>query len=181
MKTAYHYDPKSFLLLGESNVYLVSGYDQYILPQFSSWSDLPIFNSELEQLRFNAKTGQWKVEAKFVAVVAYSKLTKQQKEFDDASLVTDDYTLSKPTTQYDEWINDNWMTNESDKYIAEFSQVDATREALYRAQTDPLENKAARLLRNGAMPEELAVYYDRINELEIKIKAENPWPVNPEA
>ncbi|EEX94350.1 hypothetical protein VIA_001508 [Vibrio orientalis CIP 102891 = ATCC 33934] len=94
--------------------------------------------------------------------------------------IKDGFTLDEPTSEYDERINGTWVTDLSKKYIAEYAQVDATRESLYRSQTDPLENEARRLERSGATVQKLQVCYDRIDELVAKIKADNPWPVNPE-
>lgn len=86
---------------------------------------------------------------------------------------------ARPTPLHD-YVDGNWVMDSSDKYIAEYAKVDAQREALYRKQTDPLENKAARLKRNGASVEVLKIYYDRIDELVAKIKSDNPWPTPPE-
>jgi hypothetical protein len=78
-----------------------------------------------------------------------------------------------------EYVDGIWVMDSSDKYIAEYAKVDTQREALYRKETDPLENEARRLERSGANAEQLNVYYERINELVDKIKTENPWPTPP--
>lgn len=122
----------------------------------------------------------WQVKTRFEKVIAYHKQTQQPKQFDDKSLVADEYTLIKPSTKYDDWIDSAWVTDISKKYIADYAQVDAIRESLYRTQTDPLENKTRRLERSGTTAQELQVYYDRVDELVAKIKADNPWPVKPE-
>ncbi|CAM0031002.1 tail fiber assembly [Vibrio phage K121] len=48
---------------------------------------------------------------KYKKVTAYNKQSKSQKEFDDESLITDEYTLKTPTTQFDEWNNGDWIAN----------------------------------------------------------------------
>lgn len=178
MKIAYHYDYQTLIYQGESQIHRVTGYDDYILPQLSTWVTKPIFDEETEQAKFDATNQKWLVELKTVEVTAYNKQTRESKVFDDTSLVTDDYSLEKPTTQWDEWIDDEWITNESNKYIHDYAQVDATRSALYTQLTDQLESELARKQRQGKA-DEVQVLSDRINELEAKIKAENPYPEAP--
>lgn len=182
MKRAYHYDYKTLIYQGESQIYKLTGYDEYILPQFSTWLEKPTFDDETEQAKFDVKSQKWLVELKPVQVTAYHKQTHESKVFDDASLVTDEYTLEKPLTQWDEWINDAWVTNESNKYIAEYNQVDDARRSAYFQMVTPLidEAKIKRDLINT--PESIA----EAGELEqqalaarLKIQSENPWPTPP--
>ena len=178
MRIAYHYDHKTLIYQGESQVHKVAGYDEYILPQLSTWVTKPTFDEDTEQAKFDATNQKWLVESKNVEVKAYHKKTRESKVFDDTSLVTDDYSLEKPTTQWDEWIDESWVTNLSNKYIHDYAQVDATRSALYTQLTDQLESELARKQRQGKA-DEVQVLSDRINELEAKIKAENPYPEAP--
>ncbi|MBF4354464.1 phage tail protein, partial [Vibrio anguillarum] len=55
----------------------------------------------------------------------------QQKEFDDKTLVTDDYTLDVPKSRFDEWINNEWVTNLQNQYQAQVQQVTDKRAYLY--------------------------------------------------
>ena len=179
MKIAYHYDPETLLYIGTSEVHKVAGYDDYMLPQLATWSEVPDFDQQTQQLKFQPREQDWKAEIKPISVEAYLKSDPtQSKVFDDKSLVTDEYTLKKPRTQFDEWIDDEWITNESDKYIAEYAQVNAARAALYKELVDPLENEYSRKKRQGH-EEEAQMLSERIDELEAKIRAENPYPVNP--
>ncbi|MCY9805332.1 hypothetical protein OTK51_18065 [Vibrio scophthalmi] len=109
-------------------------------------------------------------------VMAYHKKTQEEKEFDYAHQVTEEFTQSKPSTLWDEWTNDCWVTNTQQKYIDEYAEVDAVRESLYRQMIDPLEGEAARKARQGKT-EDAQMFYDRIDEIEAKIKAENPFPI----
>ncbi|CAK2903221.1 Tail fiber assembly protein [Vibrio crassostreae] len=178
MKIAYHYDYKTLIYQGESQIHKVAGYDEYILPQFSTWVAKPDFDEVTEQGQFDIKNQKWLVELKPVQVTAYHKKTQELKVFADASLVSGEYTLKKPSTQWDEWINNAWITNKSDKYIHDYAQVDATRSALYTKLTDPLESELARKQRQGETGE-VQVLSARINALEAKVKAENPYPTPP--
>lgn len=96
----------------------------------------------------------------------------------DVGEVKQGFTLSEPETEWDEWIGDKWVLNPQNKYIAEYNRVDATREVLYQQMISPLEGEGARKVRQGKT-EEAQIIFDRIDELEIKIKAENPWPALP--
>lgn len=149
--------------------------------QFYSLRDMngnvPVFSDE------NCK---WVVKQRQVSTIAYNKQTQKQQLFDDESLVTDDYTLLKPVTQFDEWINNAWVTNKQTQYEAQVKQVDATRRSLY-LNVDALRNEAAmiRMLSTDetkAADEAKAADYERqAKDLYLKIRNENPWPTAPTA
>lgn len=62
----------------------------------------------------------------YVKVIAYLKSDcTTQKEFDDKTLVTDDYTLDVPNTRFDEWINDEWVKNLDLAFTEEMSELNA--------------------------------------------------------
>ncbi|WP_185839437.1 hypothetical protein, partial [Vibrio cholerae] len=118
MKIAYLYDPQTFFYSGFIQVHKLDGYDHYILPQLATWIAPQQFDEKTHQARFNLKASSWVVEPKLIKVTAYLKSDcTKQKEFDDVTLVTDDYTLKKPPTQFDEWIDGEWVTDISAKYI----------------------------------------------------------------
>ncbi|MGD8170083.1 hypothetical protein ACQEXU_00365 [Vibrio sp. TRT 21S02] len=179
MKIAYHYDYKTLIYQGKSQIHRVAGYDDYILPQFSTWVAKPDFDEETEQAKFDIKNQEWLVELKPVEVKAYHKKTHEPKVFDDASLVSDEYTQEKPLTHWDEWINDAWVTNESNKYIAEYDQVDSTRRAAYREVSDPLYMEAWRKESKG-LTDEAAAFRQQADAAVELIQAEHPWPTPPE-
>ncbi|HGF7533675.1 TPA: phage tail protein [Vibrio cholerae] len=125
--------------------------------------------------------GELVIKASYVKITAYLKSDcTKQKEFDDVTLVTADYTLKEPATRFDEWIDDAWVTNISNQYIAEFDQVDNLRRHLYFTMVDPLVSEAniKRLQEKEAEAIELERQAIAARE---KIQLENPWPVNPEA
>lgn len=92
--------------------------------------------------------------------------------------IKEGFTPDKPLTDFDERIEGVWVTNLSNKHIHDYAQVDATRSALYAQLTDSLENELARKQRQGKT-DEVQVLSERIDELEAKIKAENPYPEMP--
>ncbi|ODS09763.1 hypothetical protein [Vibrio scophthalmi] len=179
MKKAYHYDFETLLFIAESQVFLSNGYVDYILPQFASWTILPQFDAITEQCRYREKTDDWVVESKYVAITAYHKEKKQTKCFEDISLISNEYTSLMPQTDFDKWVVDQWVTNKQDKYISDYTEVDAIRESMYRQMIDPLEGEAARKVRQGKT-QEAQELWDRIDEIEAKIKADNPFPLPPQ-
>lgn len=106
-----------------------------------------------------------------------SDCTKSEVVF-ELGPIKESFTHDKPLTEFDERIKGAWVTNLSNKYIHDYAQVDATRSALYTYLTDPLESELARKQRQGET-DEVQVLSDRINKLEAKVKAENPYPKPP--
>ncbi|MCC4783125.1 hypothetical protein LMH77_09445 [Vibrio lentus] len=178
MKIAYHYDYKTFIYQGECQIHKVAGYDEYILPQFSTWVAKPAFDEEAEQAKYDVKNQKWLVELKLVEVMTYHKLNHESKVFADASLVSDEYTLKKPSTQWDEWIDDAWVTNKSDKYIAEYDQVDNVRRSQYAQVCDPLFSEANIKRLQGFEGDARAIEAQALAARD-KIQTENPWPTPP--
>ena len=172
MKTAYHYDFNTMIYVGKSDIHKVNGYEDYILPQFSTWIAKPAFDETTEQAKFDVKNQKWLVKLNLVEVTAYHKQKHDSKVFDDASLVTGEYTLEKPSTQWDEWIVDAWVTNQSNKYIAEYDQVDSARRAAYREVSDPLYMEAWRKESKGLV-DEAAAFRQQADAVVELIQTEN--------
>lgn len=102
-----------------------------------------------------------------------------RKEIDEQELIPEGWTDKERKTAFDRWIDGEWVTDISAKYIAEFDQVDNLRRSLYFAMVDPLVSEAniKRLQRKEAEAIELERQAIAARE---KIQLENPWPVNPE-
>lgn len=178
MKTAYFYDCDIFEYIGPRPVHKIDGYEDYLLPQLATFIEVPEFDSETEQAKFDEQSQAWTVEPKFVEVTAYHKQTHKTKDFDDASLITGDYTKDEPVTQWDEWINNAWVTNQSNKYVSEYNQTDEIRRQLYSRMCDPLiaEAQIKRLSGNKA---EADISEAQALAARAKIQAEHPWPTPP--
>ena len=93
--------------------------------------------------------------------------------------IKDGFTPDKPQTEFDERINGAWVTNESNKYIAEYNQIDDKRRALYSQMCDPLKMEAMDLMDEGKEAEALQLKQQALAAKQ-KIKTENPWPTPPE-
>ncbi len=93
--------------------------------------------------------------------------------------IKDGFTVEQPLTQFDEWTNEAWVTNQSNKYIAEYDQVDSTRRAAYREVSDPLYMEAWRKESKGLVDEAAAFRQQADAAVEL-IHAEHSWPTPPE-
>ncbi|EMA2479562.1 hypothetical protein U2G54_000974 [Vibrio fluvialis] len=125
----------------------------------------------------------WQVKTRFEKVSAYNKADRVTKVFDDQSLVTDDFTLKAPTTQFDNWDNvtNDWQTDLQAQYEAEVQQVTNTRESLYVQIVDRLNNEAKMIRRVEGDEAKAAEYEAQADAAYLKIRADNPWPMAPEA
>lgn len=164
--------------------------ERLVIPPYQTPNDLP--RESLDVYEFwayldknnkpvrNYQLGAWVKQKCHVKVIAYLKndATKQQ-EFDDVSLISDDYTKEKPLTQWDEWNGTAWVTNQSNKYIAEYDQVDSARRAAYRNVSDPLYMEALRKEARG-LTDDAADFRNQADAAVELIKAEFPWPTQVE-
>ncbi|HGV9304617.1 TPA: hypothetical protein ACNOH7_000481 [Vibrio fluvialis] len=124
----------------------------------------------------------WQVKTRFKKVTAYSKETKEPKQFDDKTLVTHEYTLIQPPQQYVTWIEElgDWEFDTQAKYEAEVQQVNHARESLYVQMVDRLNNEAKMIRRVEGDEAKAAEYEAQADAAYLKIRADNPWPTPPE-
>ncbi|EOX3345189.1 phage tail protein [Vibrio cholerae] len=102
------------------------------------------------------------------------------KEIDEQELIPEGWTDKERKTAFDRWIDGEWVTDISAKYIAEFDQVDNLRRGLYFAMVDPLVSEANIKRLQGKEAEAIELERQAIAARE-KIQLDHPWPVNPEA
>ncbi|MEZ8603638.1 hypothetical protein [Vibrio splendidus] len=178
MKTAYFYDCDTFTYIGLRPVHKIDGYDDYLLPQLATFIEVPEFDSETEKAKFDEQSRKWTVAHKFVEVTAYHKQTHETKDFNDSSLITDDYTKDEPATPWDEWINNAWVTNQSNKYIVDYDRLDNVRRGLYAQICDPLIAEANIKRLQGFDVEAQAIEAQAL-AARAKIQTEHPWPTPP--
>lgn len=79
--------------------------------------------------------GSWVRKEKFVQVFAYHKQTQVQKEFDDKSLVTDEYTTKEPPTLYHDFVDSDWIANKEKAVNAKRAEINRWRTALEAEET----------------------------------------------
>ncbi|EKO3451804.1 phage tail protein [Vibrio fluvialis] len=123
----------------------------------------------------------WQVKTRFEKVSAYNKADRVTKVFDDHSLVTDDFTLKAPNTQFDVWDEElyDWQTDFQAQYEAEVQLVTNIRESLYTQIVDRLNNEANMIRRVEGNEEKAAEYEAQADAAYIKIRTDNPWPTKP--
>ncbi|MAD77563.1 MAG: hypothetical protein CML20_22815 [Rheinheimera sp.] len=96
--------------------------------------------------------------------------------------IKDGFTPDKPLTVFDERIDGQWVTNESNKYIAEYNQVDDARRAAYFQVVTPLIDEA-KIKRDLIKTPEAIAEADELEQqakaARQKIQTENPWPTPP--
>ncbi|MGF1764921.1 hypothetical protein [Aliivibrio kagoshimensis] len=93
--------------------------------------------------------------------------------------VKDGFILDKPTTQFDQWINNTWVTNLQNQYESEYNRVDDARRALYTTMVDPLFAEANVKALMGAATSEIDELNTQALAARQKIQTDNPWPVAP--
>jgi hypothetical protein len=95
--------------------------------------------------------------------------------------IKEGFTPDKPLTEFDERIDGVWVTNESDKYIAEYNQVDDARRAAYLQVVTPLIDEA-KIKRDLIKTAKAVTEADELERqalaARLKIQSENPWPVS---
>ncbi|EGR1038520.1 phage tail protein [Vibrio cholerae] len=102
------------------------------------------------------------------------------KEIDEQDLIPEGWTDKERKTAFDRWMDGEWVTDISAKYIAEFDQVDNLRRHLYFTMVDPLVSEASIKRLQGKEAEAIELERQAIAARE-KIQRDHPWPVNPEA
>ncbi|EKF9627944.1 phage tail protein [Vibrio cholerae] len=102
------------------------------------------------------------------------------KEIDEQELIPEGWTDKERKTAFDRWMDGEWVTDISAKYIGEFNQVDNLRRSLYFAMVDPLVSEANIKRLQGKEAEAIELERQAIAARE-KIQLDHPWPVNPEA
>ncbi|MFA0054949.1 hypothetical protein [Vibrio echinoideorum] len=107
-----------------------------------------------------------------------SDCTNSESVF-ELGLVKAGFTIEQPSTQFDEWINGVWVTNQSNKYIAEYNHADDVRRGLYSQICDPLKSEAIDKADDGYNDEANALKR-QAREAKKKIQAEHPWPTPPQ-
>ena len=100
MKTAYLYDSVSFFYAGEREVSLISGYDDYIKPRFSTWEPLPSYDDANQRCKFI--NGAWTVE-QIPEITVYHSITGDELVILEGQEIPDGYqeTQPEPMTQED--------------------------------------------------------------------------------
>ena len=93
--------------------------------------------------------------------------------------IKDEFTDKEPSTQFDEWINNEWTTNESNQYIYKFNQVDNTRRELYTRLVAPFmeEARMKRLINTTESILDANEIETQALNARLEIQRKHPWPM----
>ncbi|ELI5739147.1 hypothetical protein RRK58_003162 [Vibrio fluvialis] len=107
----------------------------------------------------------------------------ESKTVKDLGEIEEGWILTKPPHQYVTWSEElsDWEVDNQAKYEAEVQQVTNTRESLYVQLVDRLNNEAKMIRRVEGDETKAAEYEAQADAAYLKIRADNPWPVAPEA
>lgn len=122
--------------------------DKYLIPAFATTQDVieekngfdRVFKNadgSVPKYSASAPNATWQYEKQFVKCTAYNKKSQGQKEFDDETLVTEDYTLLVPESKYHTFENDAWTLTDENAEL----QITDTR-TLY---VNSIDSEAARI------------------------------------
>ena len=134
-KFAHHYNPITLLYTHSTSLSVTAGYKAPLVPQCSLPTPPPSYDPSTQYLKANVKDGEWQVLAKFKEVTAYHKQTQIPKEFDDKTLVTEEYTLKESPTPYHDFVGSDWVANKEKAANAKRSEINNWRTALEGDET----------------------------------------------
>ncbi|MGF1805853.1 hypothetical protein L4C31_11450 [Aliivibrio sifiae] len=97
------------------------------------------------------------------------------EEVEVIGVIKEGFTLNKPLTPYDEWIDNQWITNQSNKHIADFNQIDEMRRGLYSRACDPLIAEANIKRLQGDEQAALDMEAQAL-AARLEIQHQYPWP-----
>lgn len=134
-KFAHHYNPITLLYTHSTALSVPAGYKTPLVPQCSLLTPLPSYDPSAQYLKANVKDGEWQVLAKLKEVTAYHKQTQVHKEFDDKSLVAEEFTLKEPPTPYHDFVDNDWLANNEKATNAKRAEINNWRTALEGDET----------------------------------------------
>jgi hypothetical protein len=89
--------------------------------------------------------------------------------------IKEGFTYDEPSTPYDEWIDNQWVTNQSNQHIADFNDVDEIRRGLYSRACDPLIAEANIKRLQGDEQAALEMEAQAL-AARVVIQNDHPWP-----
>lgn len=156
----------------ETTEFIVSDYN-FTLPDNHTFTVPPKANKGFAVRMLN---GVWKqIEDHRTRVIYDCSDCTNAQEVEELGAIKNGFTFDEPNTPFDEWIGGVWITNQSNKHIADFNQVDETRRGLYARICDPLISEAnIKRLQGGV--QEVAELEAQALAARAEIQLNNPWP-----
>lgn len=125
------------------------------------------------------KQGSWQKIKEKIMLKVFNIKTRESKEIPDLLEIEKGWTEKQPTSQFDEWVGGQWVTNLDKQYQYDYNQVDNMRRALFTQNVDPLFVEA-NVKKIQGLEKEADLYVQQALALRKKIQDEHPWPLLPQ-
>lgn len=156
----------------ETNKFIVSDYN-FTLPEKHSFIEPPRAEKGFAVRLVDEK---WKQIEDHRNKTIYNCSDCTQSEIVEyEGKIKEGFTFDEPVTLHDEWIDSQWVTNQSNKYITDFNQVDEIRRDLYAIACDPLIAEA-NIKRLQGYEQEAVDMETQALAARLRIQVEHPWP-----
>ena len=156
----------------ETNEFIISDYN-FTLPEKHTFIEPPETDKGFAALLVD---GQWQqVEDNRDKTIYNCEDCTQSEVVEKLGSIKDGFTYDEPSTPYDEWIDNQWVTNQSNQHIADFNQIDETRRGLYGRACDPLIAEANIKRLQGDEQAALEMEAQAL-AARVVIQNDHPWP-----
>ncbi|RYU50030.1 hypothetical protein [Aliivibrio finisterrensis] len=157
---------------GEANEFIISDYN-FTLPEKHTFTEPP---KAEKGFAVRLVDGQWQqIEDHRNKIIYNCSDCTQSEQVEELGIIKESFTFDEPVTLHDEWIDSQWVTNQSNKYIADFNRVDEVRRDLYARVCDPLIAEA-NIKRLMGYEQEAADMETQALAARSCIQMDNPWP-----
>ena len=156
----------------ETNEFIISDYN-FTLPEKHTFIEPP---EKDEGFAVCLVDGQWQqIEDHRDKTIYNCNDCTQSEIVEKLGSIKDGFTYDEPSTPYDEWIDNQWVTNQSNQHIADFNDVDEIRRGLYSRACDPLIAEANIKRLQGDEQAALEMEAQAL-AARVVIQNDHPWP-----
>lgn len=156
----------------ETNEFIISDFN-FTLPEKHTFIEPP---EKDKGFVVRLVDGQWQqIEDNRDKTIYNCEDCTQSETVEKLGSIKEGFTYDEPSTLYDEWINNQWVTNLRNKYIADFNDVDEARRGLYSYACDPLIAEANIKRLQGHDQEALDMETQAL-AARARIQVDHPWP-----
>ncbi len=156
----------------ETNEFIISDYN-FTLPEKHTFIEPP---KAKKGFAVRLIGGQWQqVEDNRDKIIYNCEDCTQSEVVEKLGSIKDGFTYDEPNTPFDEWFDNQWITNQSNKHIADFNQIDEMRRGLYSRACDPLIAEANIKRLQGDEQAALDMEAQAL-AARLEIQHQYPWP-----
>lgn len=132
------------------------------------------------------RDGKWIIVNDNRGAVIYSTTTGQGEVFKSAGEIPAGFTLMKPVTQFDKWVENSWVTDTATQHLADVSNAELHAQQLVDAAMQSisiiqLKLQAGRALTDAekARLNTVLDYIDEVSATDISTAPDISWPELP--